>query len=145
MQPATFDKCNLQLLIQLKKRLRHKFFPTHFAKFFETDFYRTSPGDCFCYFPFVRMAKGNLTHCVKSVHIRRYSGPNFPAFGLNTERYSVSLRIQSKCGKMRTRITPNADTFYALTGTAAAIFSLSLFQNKDRLTKTTYTRALQKS
>ena len=145
MQPATFDKCNLQLVIQLKKRLRHKFFPTHFAKFFETDFYRTSPGDCFCYFPFVRMAKGNLTHCVKSVHIRSYSGPNFPAFELNTERYSVSLRIQSKCGKMRTRITPNTDTFYALTGTAAAIFSLSLFQNKDRLTKTTYTRALQKS
>ena len=25
--------------------------------------------------------------------------PHFPAFGLNTERYGVSLRIQSKCGK----------------------------------------------
>ena len=32
-----------------------------------------------------------------------FSGPYFPAFGLNTERYSVSLRIQSKCGKIRTR------------------------------------------
>ena len=32
-------------------------------------------------------------HCVKSVRIRSYSGPCFPAFGLNTERYSVSLRI----------------------------------------------------
>ena len=32
--------------------------------------------------------------CVKSVHIRSYSGPHFPAFGLNTERYFVSLRIQ---------------------------------------------------
>ena len=31
-----------------------------------------------------------------------FSGPYFPAFGLNTERYSVSLRIQSECGKMRT-------------------------------------------
>ena len=30
-------------------------------------------------------------------------------------RYSVSLRIQSECGKMRTRITPNTDTFYAVT------------------------------
>ena len=31
------------------------------------------------------------------------SGRYFPAFGLNTERYEVSLRIQSKCGKIRTR------------------------------------------
>ena len=26
----------------------------------------------------------------------------------------VSLRIQSECGKLRTRITPNTDTFYAV-------------------------------
>ena len=39
----------------------------------------------------------------------------FSAFRLNTERYGVSLRIQSKCGKMQTRITPNTDTFYAMT------------------------------
>ena len=32
-----------------------------------------------------------------------FSGPYFLAFGLNTERYEVSLRIQSKCGKIRTR------------------------------------------
>ena len=51
---------------------------------------------------------------MKSVRIRSYSGPYFPAFGLNTERYSVSLHIQSKCGKIRTRITPNTDTFYAV-------------------------------
>ena len=31
------------------------------------------------------------------------SSPCFPAFGLNTERYFVSLRIQSKSGKIRTR------------------------------------------
>ena len=35
-------------------------------------------------------------------------------FGLNTERYSVSRRIQYKCGKIRTRITPNMDTFYVV-------------------------------
>ena len=52
-------------------------------------------------------------HGVKSARIRSYSGPHFPAFGLNTERYCVSLCIQSECGKMRTRITPNMDTFYA--------------------------------
>ena len=55
-------------------------------------------------------------HCVKSVRIRSYSGPHFPAFGLNMERYSVSLRIQSEYGKMRTRTTPNTDTFYAVFG-----------------------------
>ena len=32
-----------------------------------------------------------------------FCGPYFPEFGLNTERYSVSLHIQSKCGKIRTR------------------------------------------
>ena len=53
-------------------------------------------------------------HHVKSVRIRSYSGPYFPAFGLNTERYRLSLRIQSECGKIRTRITPNTDTFHAV-------------------------------
>ena len=52
--------------------------------------------------------------CVKSVRIRSYSGPYFPAFGLNKKRYSVSLRIQSKCGKIRTRLTLNTDTLYAM-------------------------------
>ena len=55
-------------------------------------------------------------HCVKIVRIQSYSGPHFPAFKLNTERYRVSLRIQSKCGKMRTRITSNTNTFYAVRG-----------------------------
>ena len=53
-------------------------------------------------------------HCVKSVCIRSYSSPHFPAFGLNTERYGVSLPVQSECGKMWARITPNTDTFYAV-------------------------------
>ena len=53
-------------------------------------------------------------HCVKCVRIWSYSGPYFPAFGMNMERYSVSLRIHSKCGKIRTGITPNTDTFHAV-------------------------------
>ena len=32
--------------------------------------------------------------------------------------YSVSLHIQSKCGKTRTRKTPNTDTFHAVIGKA---------------------------
>ena len=50
----------------------------------------------------------------ENVCIRSYSGPHFPAFGLNTERYGVSLRIQSECAKMQTRITLNTDTFRAV-------------------------------
>ena len=53
-------------------------------------------------------------HCVKSVRIRSYSGPYFPAFRLNAERYGVSIRIQSECGKIRTRIIPNTDTFHTV-------------------------------
>ena len=40
------------------------------------------------------------------------SGKYFPAFGLNTDRYVVSLRIQSECGKILTGKTPNKDTFH---------------------------------
>ena len=65
-------------------------------------------------------------HCVKSARIRSYSGPYFSAFGLNTERYGASLRTQSKCGKMWTRITPNMNTFHAVLATWATI-STKLF------------------
>ena len=34
----------------------------------------------------------NLFHSVRGVRIRSYSGPYFPAFGLNTERYGVRMR-----------------------------------------------------
>ena len=42
------------------------------------------------------------TYCVKSVQIV-LSGRHFPVFGLNTEIYSVILRIQSKYRKIWTR------------------------------------------
>ena len=41
----------------------------------------------------IRRSKG---HCMKSVQIRSLSGPHFPAFGLNTEIYSV---FSPKTGK----------------------------------------------
>ena len=46
----------------------------------------------------------NVDHCLRSVRIQSFSGPYFPAFGLNTERYSL-------CGKIRTSKNPNTDTF----------------------------------
>ena len=53
-------------------------------------------------------------HHVKSVRIRSHSGPHFPLFRLNTERYFLSVRIQFECEKMRTIKTLNTDTFYAV-------------------------------
>ena len=58
--------------------------------------------------------KSGRNHCIKSVRIRSYSGPHFCAFRLNTDRYGVSVRIHSECGKMWTRITPYTDTFLAV-------------------------------
>ena len=42
---------------------------------------------------------------------------HFPTFVLSTERYRVriSVRMRENARKMRTKITPNTDTFYAVT------------------------------
>ena len=60
-------------------------------------------------------------HYVKSVRIRSFSGPYFPTVVLN----GISLRIQSKCGKMQTRKTLNTDSFYAVRIAFKFIFSFS--------------------
>ena len=67
-----------------------------------------------------------IKHCVKSARIRSYCGPCFPVFELITETYSVSLRIHCKCWKIRTRITPNTDIFYAV----KTLLLLSFFLEK---------------
>ena len=76
-------------------------------------------------------------HCVKKVRIRSDSGLHFPAFGLDTERYSVysaSLRIQSECGKIRTRITPSTDTFYAVSNKSVHLQYISTQERPKILT-----------
>ena len=45
-------------------------------------------------------------YCMKGFRIRSFSGPYFPAFGLNTDIYSVSLHIQSECAKIRAKPLP---------------------------------------
>ena len=45
---------------------------------------------------------------------RSFSGPHFPTFGLNTERYSLCFRIQPEYEKIRTTKTLNKDTFHAV-------------------------------
>ena len=52
--------------------------------------------------------------CAENARIRSFSGLYFPAFGLNTGRFSVSLRIKSKCRKIWTRKTPNKDPFHTV-------------------------------
>ena len=61
----------------------------------------------FCEISSTKNENGSTTHYVKSICIRSFFGPHFPAFGLNTERYGVSLRIQSdgeKYGPEKLRI-----------------------------------------
>ena len=43
-----------------------------------------------------------------------FPGLYFPAFGLNTERYFVSLRIQLECEKIRSEKAPYLDSIYAV-------------------------------
>ena len=52
----------------------------------------------------------------KGPKYRVFSGLYFPAFGLNMDRYSVSLRIQSNCAKVRAKKPPYLDTFHAVIG-----------------------------
>ena len=82
------------------------------------------------------------THYVKNVCIRIYSGPHFPAFGVNTERYSVSLHIQPECGKMRTRITPNADTFYSVISLLDPIFKSTSQRRTQNRVKQRYAKII---
>ena len=59
---------------------------------------------------------------MKIVRIRSYSGLHFSAFGLSTERYGVTIRIQPELtiriqpefGKILARITPNTTSFHAM-------------------------------
>ena len=64
------------------------------------------------YFVNLRCLYAYLLVC-ESVSIWSFSGPYFPSFELNMERYSISVRIQSEFGKIWTRKTPNMHTFHA--------------------------------
>ena len=54
----------------------------------------------------------NLCNYTGFYQVNRF--PYFLVCRFNTEKYSVSLRIQSKCGKIQTRKTPNKDTFHVV-------------------------------
>ena len=71
-------------------------------------------------------------HSVKSVHIRSFSGLYFPAFGLNTVRYFVSLRIQSECRKIQARKNSKYEQFSA-TWTADIRGVRSVFRTQSNI------------
>ena len=56
----------------------------------------------------IQSIKNERVHCIGSVRIWSFSGPYFPTLGL------INLRIQYECGKIRTRETPNTDTFHVV-------------------------------
>ena len=63
--------------------------------------------------------------CVKSVRIRSFYGPYFPAFALG---------IQCKCGKIPTRKTPDTDTFSSVSAVilqGESKIQLSVISKKD--------------
>ena len=55
-----------------------------------------------------------------------FSGLYFAAFGLNTENYGVNLRIQSECGKIRTR--KNSAFGYFLRSVVTIIKTVSIME-----------------
>ena len=67
-----------------------------------------------CYYEAFRYILRYIIYYMKSIRVWSFSWAYFPAFGPNTERNSVFLRIQSKCGKIHTIKTPNTDTFHAV-------------------------------
>ena len=50
-----------------------------------------------------KVVKSKDVHCVKSVRIRSYSGPYFPAFGLNTDQYNSEYGhfLRSSCYRIK--------------------------------------------
>ena len=73
-------------------------------------------------------------HCVKSVRILSYSGPHFPAFGLNTERYSV-LRISPYSVRMRENAHQNNSEYghFLRSGKFSFCLRLATFFKKETL------------
>ena len=63
-----------------------------------------------------------------------FSGPYFPVFGLNTEIYSINLRIQPKYGEIRTRKSPYLDTSHT-------VCSYEFDSSKDK-SQVTFTKPL---
>ena len=56
------------------------------------------------------IVKENIVY-KKNIAFWRIFSMYFPTFGMNTKIYLVNLRIQSECGRMKTREAPNTKIF----------------------------------
>ena len=98
-----FNKvAGLQACKFIKKKLQHRYFPVNIAKFLGTSILRNIREWVLLYLGSCQISMKKTTASKMSKY-GVISGRYFPAFGLNTERYFVSLRIESKCWKIRTR------------------------------------------
>ena len=103
------------------------FFPKCFLRLRYILFVYTSESCFYCNRSYIHFSFYCGTHCVKRVRIQSFSGPFFPAFGLNTEKYRVYLCIQSECGKMWTRKTVSTDTFHVVSYSTS---NVKMFKNQ---------------
>ena len=68
--------------VSAKFQIKNSLFrPATFVKFLRIFFSQHTSRGCF-----YRLLEHINNHCVKSVHILSYSGPYFPAFGLNVDQ-----------------------------------------------------------
>ena len=79
-------------------------------------------------FPFLEESCISDIYCVKSVHIRSQSSPDFSRIQIEYGSDSVSFCIQSECGNTQTRITSNTDTFHAVIHTSERLFAAANFK-----------------
>ena len=91
---------------------------------------------CFCQIEFtnflIHIELFDLYYVLSSIWISLckkcpYSELFWSAFSRIRTEYGEILRIQSECGKIRTRITPNTDTFHAVYTIKVIFTSSSLF------------------
>ena len=108
----------------------------HYPVIFFKKFHRRSSSGLYTgllkpfFFRFIR-------HCVKESKYGVFSGPHFPIFGLNTERYGVLIEIlrrdiQSECGNIRTRKNSVFGHFSRSQGFPKNISSRSCVQKKQK-------------
>ena len=57
---------------------------------------------------------------------------DFPAFGLNTERYGLYLRIQSECGKIREKCGPDNSEYGRFLRRGISPYSVLMRENTEQ-------------
>ena len=84
--------------------------------------------ETFCIICFLNIIKKehfiSFHHCIKSVHIQSYSGPHFPAFRINMERYEVYKSIQNIQSIWKIRSIQNISLYF--------MYSVRMWENVDQ-------------